>query len=64
MMTKLHKLVIYIGVISILSGCAASADRPSLLSTPTTARPKPLYQTSANMGVYTQQIQAVHQPRW
>jgi len=50
MMTKLHKLVIYIGVISILSGCAASADRPSLLSTPTTARPKPLYQTSANMG--------------
>ena len=50
MMTKLHKIVIYIGVISILSGCAASADRPSLLSTPTTARPKPLYQTSANMG--------------
>ena len=50
MMTKLHKLVIYIGTLTILSGCAASADRPSLLSTPTTARPKPLYQTSANMG--------------
>ncbi len=50
MMTKLHKLVVYIGTITILSGCAASADRPSLLSTPTTARPKPLYQTSANMG--------------
>lgn len=32
-----------------LAGCA-SADRPSLLSTPSTARPKPIQETSANMG--------------
>jgi len=33
----------------ILGGCA-SADRPSLLSTPSTARPRPIQETSANMG--------------
>jgi flagellar L-ring protein precursor FlgH len=32
-----------------LGGCA-SADRPSLLTTPSTARPKPIQETSANMG--------------
>lgn len=32
-----------------LVGCA-SADRPSLLTTPSTARPKPIQETSANMG--------------
>ena len=32
-----------------IAGCA-SADRPSLLSTPSTARPKPIQETSANMG--------------
>jgi len=34
---------------SLLGGCA-SADRKSLLQTPTTARPKPILETSANMG--------------
>ena len=33
----------------VLAGCA-SADRPSLLSTPVTARPRPIQETSANMG--------------
>jgi len=33
----------------ILGGCA-SADRPSLLTTPSTARPRPIQETSANMG--------------
>jgi len=33
-----------------LLGACASADRPSLLQTPTTARPKPIQETSANMG--------------
>jgi len=32
-----------------LAGCA-SADKPTLLSTPVTARPKPIANTSANMG--------------
>ena len=31
-------------------GACASADRPSLLQTPATARPKPIQETSANMG--------------
>jgi flagellar L-ring protein precursor FlgH len=33
----------------ILGGCA-SADRPSLLTTPSSARPRPIQETSANMG--------------
>ena len=33
-----------------LLGACASADRPSLLQTPATARPKPIQETSANMG--------------
>jgi flagellar L-ring protein precursor FlgH len=33
-----------------LLGACASADRSSLLQTPTTARPKPIQETSANMG--------------
>jgi flagellar L-ring protein precursor FlgH len=33
----------------VLGGCA-SADRPSLLTTPSTARPRPIQETSANMG--------------
>jgi len=33
----------------LLAACA-SADRSSLLQTPTTARPKPIQETSANMG--------------
>ena len=34
----------------LLGACASSADRPSLLQTPATARPKPIQQTSANVG--------------
>jgi flagellar L-ring protein FlgH len=34
----------------ILLAACASADRPSLLSTPTTARPRPIQETAANMG--------------
>jgi len=33
----------------VLVGCA-SADRPTLLTTPVTARPRPIQETSANMG--------------
>jgi flagellar L-ring protein precursor FlgH len=33
-----------------LLGACASADRPTLLQTPATARPKPIQETSANMG--------------
>ena len=33
-----------------LLGACASADRPSLLQTPATARPKPIQETSANVG--------------
>ena len=33
----------------VLGGCA-SGDRPSLLTTPSTARPRPIQETSANMG--------------
>jgi flagellar L-ring protein precursor FlgH len=35
--------------VGILGACA-SADRPTLLQTPTSARPKPIQETSANMG--------------
>jgi flagellar L-ring protein precursor FlgH len=53
MMICFAKLIRY-GFVSamsvILLGACASADRPSLLSTPTTARPRPIQETSANMG--------------
>jgi flagellar L-ring protein precursor FlgH len=39
----------YLVVATLLWGCA-SADKPSLLNTPVTARPKPIATTSANMG--------------
>jgi flagellar L-ring protein precursor FlgH len=52
-MTSLSKVLRY-GFVStmtvILLAACASADRPSLLSTPTTARPRPIQETSANMG--------------
>jgi flagellar L-ring protein precursor FlgH len=51
-MNKLIKTTYVIGcalVVVYLAGCA-SADRPSLLTTPSTARPKPIQETSANMG--------------
>lgn len=35
--------------VGILGACA-SADRPTLLQTPTSVRPKPIQETSANMG--------------
>jgi len=53
MMICFAKLIRYgfvIAMSAILLGACASADRPSLLSTPTTARPRPIQETSANMG--------------
>jgi len=53
MMICFDKLIRYGFVIAmsvILLAACASADRPSLLSTPTTARPRPIQETSANMG--------------
>jgi flagellar L-ring protein precursor FlgH len=51
-MISLSKLLRY-GFLSavslILLAACASADRPSLLTTPTTARPRPIQETSANM---------------
>ena len=47
------RAITYLTLVSIcagLLGACASADRPSLLQTPTTARPKPIQETSANMG--------------
>jgi flagellar L-ring protein precursor FlgH len=47
------RTIAYLTLVSIcagLLGACASADRPSLLQTPTTARPKPIQETSANMG--------------
>jgi flagellar L-ring protein precursor FlgH len=52
-MMKLNRSLRYVFVSAmsaILLGACASADRPSLLSTPTTARPRPIQETSANMG--------------
>ncbi|WP_353428210.1 flagellar basal body L-ring protein FlgH [Polynucleobacter sp. MWH-UH19D] len=43
-----HLLVLSLSAI-VLFGCA-SADRPTLLTTPVTARPRPIQETSANMG--------------
>lgn len=37
-------------LIAIILGGCASADRPSLLTTPSSARPRPIQETSANMG--------------
>ena len=42
-------ILLGICAVVLLDGCA-SADRPTLLTTPTTARPRPLQETSANMG--------------
>jgi len=52
-MTIYKRTVAYLTLASAcvgLLGACASADRPSLLQTPTTARPKPIQETSANMG--------------
>jgi flagellar L-ring protein precursor FlgH len=48
--SSLIKLILLaISAVVLLDGCA-SADRPTLLTTPTTARPRPIQETSANMG--------------
>jgi len=47
------RTVTYLTLASVctgLLGACASADRPTLLQTPATARPKPIQETSANMG--------------
>ena len=52
-MTTYKRAITYLTLVSMcagLLGACASADRPSLLQTPTTARPKPIQETSANMG--------------
>ena len=38
-----------LSLVTVLWGCA-SADKPTLLNTPVSARPKPIATTSANMG--------------
>ena len=52
-MATYKRTIAYLTLVSIcasLLGACASADRPSLLQTPTTARPKPIQETSAHMG--------------
>ena len=52
-MNAYKRIIAYLTLATIcagLLGACASADRPSLLQTPTTARPKPIQETSANMG--------------
>ena len=52
-MATYKRTIAYLTLVSMcagLLGACASADRPSLLQTPTTARPKPIQETSANMG--------------
>jgi flagellar L-ring protein precursor FlgH len=49
-LTKLLRYGFVSAMSVILLAACASADRPSLLSTPTTARPRPIQETSANMG--------------
>jgi len=47
------RTIVHLTLVSVcagLLGACASADRSSLLQTPTTARPKPIQETSANMG--------------
>jgi flagellar L-ring protein precursor FlgH len=53
MMITYKRTIAYLTLSTIcagLLGACASADRPTLLQTPTTARPKPILETSANMG--------------
>lgn len=53
MMNKHKRTIAYLTIASVCAGflgACASGDRPSLLQTPTTARPKPIQETSANMG--------------
>ena len=54
MMMHIYKRIItYLTLVTVcagLLGACASADRPTLLQTPTSARPKPIQETSANMG--------------
>ena len=52
-MNAYKRIIAYLPLVAICAGflgACASADRPSLLQTPTTARPKPIQETSANMG--------------
>ena len=49
-LTKLLRYGFVSAMSVILLAACASADRPSLLSTPATARPRPIQETSANMG--------------
>ena len=52
-MAAYKRIIAYLTLATIcagLLGACASADRPTLLQTPTTARPKPIQETSANMG--------------
>ena len=52
-MATYKRTIAYLTLVSTcasLLGACASGDRPSLLQTPTTARPKPIQETSANMG--------------
>ena len=52
-MATYKRIIAHLSLVSMcagLLGACASADRPSLLQTPTTARPKPIQETSANMG--------------
>ena len=53
MMNAYKRTIAYLTLVTVcagLLGACASADRPTLLQTPTTARPKPIQETSANMG--------------
>ncbi len=52
-MATYKRIIAHLSLVSMcagLLGACASADRPSLLQSPTTARPKPIQETSANMG--------------
>jgi len=67
MMTIYRRAIAYITLASAcvgILGACASADRPSLLQTPTTARPKPIQETSANMGSLSQQIPVGPMYQW
>jgi len=53
MMRIYKRIITYFTLVTVcagLLGACASADRPTLLQTPTSARPKPIQETSANMG--------------
>jgi len=47
---RAYKKLSVLSMCAIVLGGCASADRPSLLTTPSTARPRPIQETSANMG--------------